>query len=206
MLSRFLDNFLSNRSLVLTKRDTLHRLVLLLLLCEGIELLERISARQNENQRRCRRRILERLLNIKDRRRQELLTHFLVHVLLHELAKFVGAHGLENEQLHEGTPRSANVLLIWRIDVVRQDLALVQVLPSILILAKVLDQRVKERVSVRVSAKLVPNCVREPVSAWIDQAQRIFQSSHRLNQQLVLHNVELALCDANLRREQEGEE
>ena len=69
MLSRFLDNFLSNRSLVLTKRDTLHRLVLLLLLCEGIELLERISARQNENQRRCRRRILERLLNIKDRRR-----------------------------------------------------------------------------------------------------------------------------------------
>ena len=148
MLSRFLDNFLSNRYLVLTKRDTFHRLVLLLLLCKGIELLERISARQNENQRRCRRRILERLLNIKDGRRQELLTHFLVHVLLHELAKFVGAHGLENEQLHEGTPRSANVLLIWRIDVIRQDLALVQVLPSILILAKVLDQRVKERVSV----------------------------------------------------------
>ena len=121
-----------------------------------------------------------------------------MHVLLHELAKFVGAHSLENKQLHEGAPCSANVLLIWRIDVIRQYLTLVQVLPSILILAKVFDQRVKECVSVRVSAKLVPNWVREPVSAWIDQAKRVFQSSHRLYQQLVLHHVKLALCDANL--------
>lgn len=97
-----------------------------------------------------------------------------MHVVLHKLAEFVRAHGLENEELHEGAPCAADILLIGRIDIVSEDLTLVQVLPPVLILAKVLHERVKESITVRVCAQLIPDGIWKPGLAWVGHTERIF--------------------------------
>jgi len=61
-----------------------------------------------------------------------------MHILLHRLAKLVRAHGPENQELHEGTPLSADVLFIGRVELVGEDFTHVKRSPSGLILAKVL--------------------------------------------------------------------
>lgn len=117
------------------------------------------------------------------------MAHFLVNVLLHSLPKFVWTNGFENEQLHEGAPVAADVLLVGRVEIISQDLAFVEAAPALLIFLEVFDERAEELVSVCIDTQLVPHCIRQPVLAHVGEAKWVVQPSHRLDQHLVLHAV-----------------
>lgn len=159
VLPRIGDKLLSNVTLVLTERQAFHGLFLVFERCELLQLLIRVGAWQDENEGGSWSRVLERLSDVEDRRRQELLSHLLVDVLLDGLAEFVGAHRFQDQQFHERTPLSANVLLIRWIQVVCEDLTLEETLPAFFLLLELLDQRIEEVVSTRIQAKLVPDWI-----------------------------------------------
>ena len=79
------------------------------------------------------------------------------------------------------TPSSTDVLLIRRIDVIREDLTFVKILPTTFIFLEILHKGIKECVTMRVGAKFIPDSIWEPIFARIWLAKRILKPSHCLN-------------------------
>lgn len=98
-----------------------------------------------------------------------------------------------------------NVHLVGWENFVCKDLTLEQRSPPLLILLEVLDEGVKEAVSMRISAKLVPDVIWEPLFADIGQHQRILKAGHCLHKHVVLNAAQLALTLPDLYGQQEGE-
>ena len=90
-----------------------------------------------------------------------------MHILLHSLTQLVRAHCLQDKELHEGAPRSADVRFIRREEVIGEDLALVEPAPACSVFSEVLHERVEEGVTVGVRAQLIPDFIWEPILARV---------------------------------------
>mmetsp|Transcript_16251 Transcript_16251/g.21988 ORF Transcript_16251/g.21988 Transcript_16251/m.21988 type:complete len:86 (+) Transcript_16251:666-923(+) len=84
---------------------------------------------------------------------------------------------------------ACDILLILRVQVISEDLALEEAPPAFLILLEVLNQRAKELVLVSIYAQLVPDGVGKPLFTDVGEAERVVKACHRFDQHLVLHAV-----------------